>query len=443
MIGAGPTGSLVAQVLSTRGHRVLLLEAGPRIAPGHRTPDVDRRAWAYKSLGRSFDWYRVRALGGRSLLWGGWTYRFPDVVFRRGGWPYGRRTLEPYYRRAECMLGVVQGTLDERYRRVARSLGLTLMPKRGAVSADGQVWTPLSLPMARRARTLQVVLRLEHTRGRATVATVLDLDDGSQRSVRARTFVLAASPIETTRILLSSELGRHASRIGRGLVDHMVASFVLLEPAPPDHATHGPFPGSALVESFVNVGKGTERAYPGGFSIELSGPVPLEALNLERLVPGDEIHRWRATQIHAIGELFPHPRRYVDLDPTERDALDRPVPRIHVAWSRADRRMASDLREVCINLADELAIPQSRVIPFTDPLQFGAGHEAGTCAMGRDDSFPCDPWGRLRALDNVWVADASVMPTAGDRHPTLTLLAHALRAADSVSRFLGGRTDST
>jgi hypothetical protein len=35
--------------------------------------------------------------------------------------------------------------------------------------------------------------------------------------------------------------------------------------------------------------------------------------------------------------------------------------------------------------------------------------------------------GRLRAINNIWVADASVFPSAGDRHPTLTVLAHALR----------------
>jgi choline dehydrogenase-like flavoprotein len=56
--------------------------------------------------------------------------------------------------------------------------------------------------------------------------------------------------------------------------------------------------------------------------------------------------------------------------------------------------------------------------------------------MGRDESAPCDSWGKLKVLDNVWVADASVMPTAGDRHPTLTLLAHAARVADSVARWL-------
>jgi choline dehydrogenase-like flavoprotein len=71
-----------------------------------------------------------------------------------------------------------------------------------------------------------------------------------------------------------------------------------------------------------------------------------------------------------------------------------------------------------------------------DPLQAGAGHEAGTCAMGAGEDAPCDPQGGLRALRNVWVADASVMPTPGDRHPTLTVMAHALRVAGAVSRYL-------
>jgi len=41
--------------------------------------------------------------------------------------------------------------------------------------------------------------------------------------------------------------------------------------------------------------------------------------------------------------------------------------------------------------------------------------------MGVGAEAPCTPWGRLRAVDNVWIADASVFPSAGDRHPTLTV----------------------
>jgi choline dehydrogenase-like flavoprotein len=60
----------------------------------------------------------------------------------------------------------------------------------------------------------------------------------------------------------------------------------------------------------------------------------------------------------------------------------------------------------------------------------GAGHEAGTCAA----RGLVDGEGRLRALGNVWIADASTMPTSGDRHPTLTLLANATRTADAIAR---------
>jgi choline dehydrogenase-like flavoprotein len=62
--------------------------------------------------------------------------------------------------------------------------------------------------------------------------------------------------------------------------------------------------------------------------------------------------------------------------------------------------------------------------------------------MGNDESAVCDPTGRVRGLSNVWVADASVLRTAGDRHPTLTVLAHAQRAADALAAYLTHSTDN-
>jgi len=235
-------------------------------------------------------------------------------------------------------------------------------------------------------------------------------------------------------VLLESDLGTGARRIGRNLVDHMVASYLLLEPAaPPSSDGRGPFPGSALVEGFVNVGPGTERPYRGGFCIELCGPVSLESIGVERMVASDEIDRWRATQVHAIGEMFPHDARYVDLHPTERDGLGRALPVVHVGWSTEEQTMADDMRRACVQIADALALPGSRVIPFLDPLLAQGTHEAGTCSMAGEGAV-CDANGRVETLANVWVADASALPTSGDRHPTLTLLAHSLRSADALAR---------
>lgn len=429
MVGAGPAGTLVASELSARGHRVLLVDAGPRLRIGQPPPEVDRRAWAYRAEGGSFDWYRVRALGGRALLWGGWSHRFGDAVFRRSGWPYGASTLSPWYARAEARLGVVVGALDARYRRAARDLGIAVSPKRGAL-VDARVWTPLEEAVTRAARVHAVALRVALDR---SGVELLDLLRERTTVVRARAIVLCASPIETTRLLLSGGVSHR--QLGRNLVDHMVASHLLLEPKPPS-VSAGPFPGSALFHGLVNTRDDDRRPYPGGISVEVSGPYAPSAFGVERMVPSGEEHLWSATQVHALGELTPNRRRWVDLDDERTDALGRPIPRVHVAWSQAERRLAEDLRRASVGVADALAVPGSKLVPFLDPLQGGAGHEAGTCVMGRDPSAPCDPWGRFREADNLWIADASAMPTAGDRHPTLTLAAHALRAAHDVARHL-------
>ncbi|MFO0661474.1 MAG: GMC family oxidoreductase [Polyangiaceae bacterium] len=168
----------------------------------------------------------------------------------------------------------------------------------------------------------------------------------------------------------------------------------------------------------------------------MTGPHGLDEVNLERLVGTNELAHYRATTIHAIGELFPHAKRYMDLDPELRDLTGAKVPRLHMGWTRAEQQLAKDLRTACTQLADAIAVPDSRLMPVADPLQPGAGHEAGTCVMGRDERAPCDENGRVRALSNVWVADAAALPTATDRHPTLTILAHALRAADNLSSYL-------
>lgn len=435
IVGAGPSGVIVAERLRRRGHRVVQLDVGPRLPDDGEIPEVDRRAWPFTTVGGSYDWYRVRAVGGRSLLWGGWCFRFPESTFRRSGWPLGAEELAPAYAQLEQRLGVVEGVLDERYRSAGKALGLSIVPKRGIPVPEGQTWAPRLY--APRVRTHTVALRLEHQKRRVHTVPVFDLRTETVRRVRARAVILCASPIETTRILLESELGSRASRIGRGFVDHMVAGYVVLEPAaPPSREGRGAFPGSALVESPVNERDGKKRSYPGGFSIELRGPVTLESLDIERMAPPGEEERTRATLIHAIGETAAIDERYVDLDPAKRDITGRLVPRVHVAFSKAEEQLAKDMRKACLRVADALAIPGSRVIPFGDPLQAGAGHEAGTCAMGLDEAAPTDVRGRLRALENVWVADSSALPTAGDRHPTLTALAHALRAADDAAKFL-------
>ena len=107
-----------------------------------------------------------------------------------------------------------------------------------------------------------------------------------------------------------------------------------------------------------------------------------------------------------------------------------------LVWER--RELIAQMKANCVAFAQAIERERAELFLLEDATSARhLFHEAGTCAIGAGTSAPCDPWGRLRAIDNIWVADASVFPSAGDRHPTLTVLAHALRVACSA----GSRPD--
>lgn len=71
-------------------------------------------------------------------------------------------------------------------------------------------------------------------------------------------------------------------------------------------------------------------------------------------------------------------------------------------------------------------------------LLFSA-HQMGTAsAGGAPRSAPCDAWGRLRAgtggalVPGLYVADASLFPTASGVNPMITIMTLAERVARTV-----------
>lgn len=436
VVGAGPTGILATERLRASGLQVLLLEAGRRPRRGVALTLSNNPQWRFQSVGGRCEWLRAHGVGGGTLVWGGWANRFSQAVFHERNWPYDLATLAPAYAEAEQWLGVVEGVLDPRYQRAAAALGLPFCPRRGAKRGRA-TWTACARPVARAAQTETVALTLDIRDDRARAVEVLG-PEGHAQAIKARAFVLAASPIETCRLLLASGV-RHPA-LGRGLVDHPSVSYLLIEPrAEMPQGERGPFPGSAFIPRFVNLQAGSKPKYQGGFCIEIVGPWPLHTSGAEMLRRvGMPVRRgMRHTFITALGELSHHPERYVDLAPRARDAFGRRLPRIHLAWSDEERLMAADMADTCVAVAEAIATPGAELIcyhePFRAPTVF---HPAGTCAMGTSDAFPCDPNGRLRALHNVFIADASVFPSAGDCHPTLTALAHTFHLAKALQRWL-------
>jgi choline dehydrogenase-like flavoprotein len=64
-----------------------------------------------------------------------------------------------------------------------------------------------------------------------------------------------------------------------------------------------------------------------------------------------------------------------------------------------------------------------------------SAHQMGTVRAGADARrHPCDPWGRVRGARNLYVADASLFPTALGVNPMITVMALAARVAETVKQ---------
>ncbi|MEO5580886.1 MAG: hypothetical protein ABIR58_09510 [Gemmatimonadaceae bacterium] len=126
VIGSGFGGALSALPLVQAGQRVLMIERGGWVGRGPDnwgkygaglvTPHYTRDS-AFRVSGPRGS-YRARAwncVGGQSVFYGGASYRFRESDFERNpvivgnsdaNWPFSYCDIEPFYSRAELLLGV-------------------------------------------------------------------------------------------------------------------------------------------------------------------------------------------------------------------------------------------------------------------------------------------------------------------------------------------------
>src|SRR4051794_5448043 len=126
VVGSGFGGTMAAHELVRAGLDVLMLERGDWVARGadnwsatgsvDLTPYYSHEAPYRVAAGGNGPWLgSYSCVGGPSVFYGGVSIRFregdfvadPDIVGDSGAaWPYDYATLEPWYGRAESLLGV-------------------------------------------------------------------------------------------------------------------------------------------------------------------------------------------------------------------------------------------------------------------------------------------------------------------------------------------------
>jgi choline dehydrogenase-like flavoprotein len=269
----------------------------------------------------------------------------------------------------------------------------------------------------------------------------VDARDRSVHEVFAKSVVLCASTLESTRILLNTHssrgngIGNRSGCLGRYLMDHIGTGLhgqvpdleTQVDPAEGRYALAGAC--GIYIPRFRNVG---ERAGKLGFArgYGIWGSVQRQF----RAEPSTGPAKFF---LFAVGEMLPDVANHVSLS-NRNDAWGIPTLNICCRHSENELRMAEDAREQAKRMALCAGFVPAADIPCFVPG--GLVHEVGTARMGsdRNESYlnaHCQSW----EIPNLFVTDGACWTSGAYQNPTLTMMALTAYAARHVCNEVARR----
>ena len=492
VIGSGAGGATLAYACAQAGKRVLLLERGkryppptPRISPAahERAILIDKAPYDDRVVevnGQAKGLYVGGVLGGGTSLYGGALVR-PSVddfcPGKRYGnrlprelwdWPIGYEAMEPFYTRAERLMGVGGDCADdfgplgmpasgysnpplplhpvnERLIDANRAIGLrpfrlplAIDPHNclrcgacaGYVCPTGARRSAAQLVDAAQANgwPLAVLTGVDVERfsiaadGKADAVHVVDRATGSRAVYRARCFALGAGAIHSPLLLLRS--GDHHPLVGRNYMTHLspIVAGVFKKKTGADNA----FVKQVGFSDFY-FGTNTVREKLGLVqSLPVPGPL-LAAKSAPKGFPRWLINflRRRMLPLAGIVEDLPNPENRVTLGSEGQPSVTHRFGEYDLERGRLLGRLMA-------------RILKAAGATFCLPTQFASdehvAHQCGTLRFGRNaQEAVLDSDCRSFRHPNVFAVDGSFFPTSLGVGPALTIMANALRVAQVVA----------
>lgn len=482
IIGSGIGGATLAAALAPTGRRILILERGEHLRPspadrdpkaifgdGHFRPD---ETWL-DGEAQPFNPGNYYCVGGNSKFYGAALirYRAEDFEPRQHmgghspGWPIRYDDLEPDYTAAE-QLYAVRGTNDEdptepphsgdypyppvvdepdiaMLRQRLRNTGLS--PASVPLGVDIDRWLAAgrttwdafpntcggkmdaetsALAKALAFDNVELITQspadrlLSDNSGRITAVEV-----AKQGSLSAPVIVLSAGAVQSATLLLKSAndncptgLANRSDQVGRNFMNHNCSAVLALNPLRRNRSV---YQKTLMFNDYYNTdGQG---GAPLG-NIQMLGKITGPILASQTGLPGPiaALIANRSFDFYAMSEDLPNPDSRVTVTGDQ----------IRLDWKRSNWRAHETLVTKLKHHLRRAGFPIVLSRPFDRRTP---SHQCGTARMGQDPTNSVvDPFCRSHDHRNLFIVDASVLPTSAAVNPALTIAALALRAGRHI-----------
>ncbi len=488
IVGSGIGGATLLNRLADSGARILVIERGRQLTECSSARDskaifVDeifrpKEQWS-DGNGELFNPGNYYYVGGNSKFYGAVMLRyreqdFAELAFDDGispAWPFAYQELAPYYQQAETLYQVRGQTgQDSCEPKGAKGYVAGAVPDEVSIKAvRGRLLkagvSPFSLPLAldidswmARAKTPWDAFpdtgtgkmdaesaALKPVLDRANVTLMTDARvkrlhtgtdgkciesveverAGQVLKIRGALFVLSAGAVNSAAILLRSHsatypdgLANSSDQVGRNFMNHNCTALLAVNPFIRNDAVYQKTLG--INDFYLSDGNG---GGPLG-NIQLLGKLDGAMLKANLKAAPQFAVNWLARHSvdwYVMSEDLPTPESRVKLDSEDRIVLD---------WRRSNMTAHRKLLKKAKSVMRAAGYPILMSKPFDRRTP---SHQCGTVRMGKDpQTAPLDPYCRSYDHHNLFVVDASFLPTSAAVNPALTIAAQALRVAEHI-----------
>jgi choline dehydrogenase-like flavoprotein len=469
---------------------------------------VDERDHPY--TGTNYAWVRARCLGGKTNIWGRLALRLSDYDFKAKShdgygedWPISYKDIAPYYDRVDLYLGIsgqrenlpqlpdsiFQRPIKLNYaevklRRAIARMGRVLTPYRAGVATEklkhnkyrnrcygrgacnrrvggcdihaafdsptGLIYPAMDTGnLTLRTNSIVYEVLVDNNTGKAAGVAFIDAETGKTYEAKAKVVVLAASTLESARLMLLSKsrlypngIGNSSGHVGHNFCEHVMGPSIIgfvKELAGKPRTLDDGRPGGFYIARFRNLSE-RHPDFIRGYGFEGGSGATMFPSNALSTPGFGAAYKQRVRdeagafiEMGGFGEVLPRYENYVDIDPVVKDRWGIPVLRFHYRFGDNERKMAKDMADAAREMFEAAGIEVVKVNRgiLTEGWSI---HELGTARMGNDPKKSVlNQFQQSHDVKNLFVVDGSSHVSAGCQNPTWTIMALCWRSCDYLA----------